>query len=399
MATNIGHLYYKQYFKGLKLHKDTGIPEKKQKLDAPINGVSLYELKISDYSNLINIYKNQHQFQLTTSYPGLLIGSGYIHEVGGKEIESELKLGFYFDHTTGIPMIPGSSVKGLLRSAFAKATEKFKIGDEKVKASKYVRELLKEITKEEWSLEKIYKLEKSIFEGENSTSTYNRDIFFDAYPISSGNDNGKFLANDYITPHDDPLKNPTPLQFLKVLPNVQFQFNFKLTDNGLNAELKRDLIKHILLDLGIGAKTNVGYGQFDPDPPINIYNTNKQFEKKEHISTEDYTGKPGHSSEGQLQFKETVPSVIRSKLTSGKHYRGTVVSISGDFCMIRFEVENKMCEIRKKYTAIRNEENKKLNNRDEVKENFEVLIHIIKDYQFGSNLNCQVKLNDTQTSN
>ncbi|MDZ7743476.1 MAG: RAMP superfamily CRISPR-associated protein [Bacteroidota bacterium] len=31
-----------------------------------------------------------------------------------------MELGFFFDHTTGLPMIPGSSVKGSLRSAFMK---------------------------------------------------------------------------------------------------------------------------------------------------------------------------------------------------------------------------------------------------------------------------------------
>jgi CRISPR-associated protein Cmr6 len=28
--------------------------------------------------------------------------------------------------------------------------------------------------------------------------------------------------------------------------------------------IKKELFKQILLDLGIGAKTNVGYGQFEP---------------------------------------------------------------------------------------------------------------------------------------
>ena len=38
--------------------------------------------------------------------------------------------------------------------------------------------------------------------------------------------------------------------------------------------IKRELFKQILLDLGIGAKTNVGYGQF------------KDFVEKEEIVTE-----------------------------------------------------------------------------------------------------------------
>ncbi|MBL0286686.1 MAG: type III-B CRISPR module RAMP protein Cmr6 [Bacteroidetes bacterium] len=106
-----------------------------------------------------------------------------------------------------------------------------------------------------------------VFEGKN-IPIYKRDIFFDAFPIHSFNTNQKFLSNDYIAPHNvSPLKNPIPVQFLKVLPKVVFKFEFKLTDEKMTNEimpavLKEELFKQILLDLGIGAKTNVGYGQF-----------------------------------------------------------------------------------------------------------------------------------------
>lgn len=247
---NIGHLYYKQYFNGLKLNRNTGKP----KLDNPINQ-QLFGLQLSLYSNLIETPFKTQSVSLTTIYPGLLVGSGYLHEVGGKEIESELKLGFFFDHTTGLPVIPGSSVKGLLRSAFKKA------------GGNYIKEILK-------SLDIKYKkeisaLEKAIFENSDSVSIYKRDLFFDAYPIVSGNKGSVFLANDYITHHENPLKNPNPVQFLKILPNVKVQFNFRLTDNGsLSANNKLKLFKQILLDLGIGAKTNVGYGQFTEKEPV-----------------------------------------------------------------------------------------------------------------------------------
>ncbi len=264
MATNIGHLYYKQYFNGLKLHRNTGKP----KLENPINQ-QLLDLQLTKYAGLIETPYKEPSVSLTTIYPGLLIGSGYIHEVGGKEIENELKLGFFFDHTTGLPVIPGSSVKGLLRSAFKKAG-----GD-------YVKELLNDL---KITFDKsISALEKAIFENSGSVSIYKRDIFFDAYPVSSGNKNTTFLVNDYITHHENPLKNPNLVQFLKILPNVQFQFNFKLTDNGeLSAENKLKLFEKILLDLGIGAKTNVGYGQFKyVPPPIELLSDNITNEHRE----------------------------------------------------------------------------------------------------------------------
>jgi CRISPR-associated protein Cmr6 len=72
------------------------------------------------------------------------------------------------------------------------------------------------------------------------------------------------LGLDYITPHKDgPLKNPTPLPFLKILPGVTVNFQFQLHDGYyLKAKGKLELFRKILLDFGVGAKTNVGYGQF-----------------------------------------------------------------------------------------------------------------------------------------
>jgi len=262
MATNIGYLFYKQYFNRLKLDRNTGKP----KLDSPINQ-QLFDLRLNGYPNIFETPYKEPPFYLTTLYPGLLTGSGYIHEVGGKDIENELKLGFFFDHTTGMPVIPGSSVKGLIRSAFKKAN-----GD-------YIKELLVHL-KVEYESE-ISGLEKAIFENSDSVSIYKRDIFFDAYPIKSGNKDEAFLANDYITHHENPLKSPNPVQFLKILPNVQFQFNFKLTANGgMAAEDKLKLFKQILLDLGIGAKTNVGYGQFIDKAPVDNTSSAKNTKKK-----------------------------------------------------------------------------------------------------------------------
>ena len=104
-------------------------------------------------------------------------------------------------------------------------------------------------------------------------SIYSRDIFYDAY-ITKPGQAGRIFGNDYITPHKhstqpelDPFTNPTPIQFLKILPGVTFCFQFKLTDSMIDGETitvenKKLLLKQILLALGIGAKTNVGYGQF-----------------------------------------------------------------------------------------------------------------------------------------
>jgi hypothetical protein len=110
-------------------------------------------------------------------------------------------------------------------------------------------------------------LAKEIFEGIDSEtskakSIYERDIFYEARVIET---EGDLLKDDYITPHgEDLLKNPTPLRFIKVAPNVTFEFSFDLKDTVLlTAKEKRQLFMDLLEIFGIGAKTNVGYGQFE----------------------------------------------------------------------------------------------------------------------------------------
>ncbi|HRF41553.1 MAG TPA: type III-B CRISPR module RAMP protein Cmr6, partial [Saprospiraceae bacterium] len=94
------------------------------------------------------------------------------------------------------------------------------------------------------------------------------DVFFDALPVNF-NEKDQLLGRDALTPHgDNPLKNPIPLPFLKVMPGVVFGFYFRLQDSKIGsltitAEHKRRIFGEILCTVGAGAKTNVGYGQFD----------------------------------------------------------------------------------------------------------------------------------------
>jgi CRISPR-associated protein Cmr6 len=239
--------------------------------------------KLSDYDpdSILKCKVAQNSFDLTTTYPGLLCGVGYSHGISS---EADYKVGFYFDHTTGLPVIPGSSVKGVLRSAFpgfVKAVDdKMPTMEEKKERYDFFRWLIGEVNRkteagiQALNDEQFDQLEAFIFEGKdsegNQISYYERDRFFDAYPVKSLGHDGCFLKNDYITPHINrenpelsPFSSPTPLQFLKVLPKVKFCFQFRLMDGGgLTAKQKEQLFKEILCFMGVGAKTNVGYGQF-----------------------------------------------------------------------------------------------------------------------------------------
>lgn len=113
-------------------------------------------------------------------------------------------------------------------------------------------------------------LETEIFDGirtdaagsETVIPLYDRDIFFDAVITAAANNDGKFLDEDYITPHKSPFTNPVPIMFLKVLPRVTFSFQFRLNDGLITKDDKLKLFEAIIRDLGVGAKTNVGYGKF-----------------------------------------------------------------------------------------------------------------------------------------
>ncbi len=209
-------------------------------------------------------------FELYTTYPGLAIGVGLPHGVKGDE--NDFKIGFSFDHTTGFPVIPGSSVKGLLRSVFPCLEKNESLKQVK---SHWIQALLNGLKQDTDFLQKTYqpldsitdaqstailKLEKELFglHNEENVSIYKRDIFHDATMSSVGK---KFLDTDYITPHSNPLKNPKPIKFLKIRSEIEFTFQFDLKAGTLTIAEKGLLCQKILLTLGIGAKTNVGYGQ------------------------------------------------------------------------------------------------------------------------------------------
>jgi CRISPR-associated protein Cmr6 len=304
------------------------------------------------------------RFTFSTIYPGLTLGTGYNHETGEM---GEFKLGFFFDHSTGYPCIPGSTVKGCLRSMFPQK-EREKVADKHEKYS-YMASVIRDIPNlpdgiiiendlgEDFDEKKsdrrarfIDFLEREIFDGEKPVvnqdgsykmdksnfvyqpiSVYERDIFFDGYISSSEHpaikhstySNAKpFIVDDYITPHLNrkrpelsPFTNPVPLMFLKILPKVIIQFQFDLKNGMLPKQAKIELFRKILLDFGVGAKTNVGYGQFDEGS--NNTSDGKSLPPFVEIRSEpnDYKGKikEGEKLEGKVVDKGKVKLIVDGK--------------------------------------------------------------------------------------
>lgn len=106
-----------------------------------------------------------------------------------------------------------------------------------------------------------------------NNSIYKRDVFYDAVIVEAYKDKKgieHIVDDDSITPHKDgPLKDPVPITMLKIAPGCIIEFRFHLNDftshkgQIFKAEEKLKLFKNILEIIGIGAKTNVGYGQLE----------------------------------------------------------------------------------------------------------------------------------------
>ncbi len=386
---NIGRYFTKTYFEKYKPTMDKDIYRVefiglKNHFQLLKNEVLLSEFEITE-----SLSSDDNQFQLTTVYPGLFIGSGYAHDVKGDE--DAIKLGFFFDHTTGLPCIPGSSVKGVLREAAEKANGHYleyilteiKDGKRKLKdkatkalAESFLTENLKKLLGGKTSA-----FVKSVFDGEY-LPIYQRDIFFDAFPIDSGNEDGKFLSNDYITHHEHPLKNPNPVQFLKVLPQVTFRFEFLLKDrpDEMPVALKLELFRQILLDLGVGAKTNVGYGKFTEKSVLPSNSDRLQD------STSGNNPNNNHSSINNLFFKEEIPNKAKDALKRNAIFSGRISNVEGNLIQISFVVNGAMCVVYKQLDKLIG-----LSGL-EVKINTPVSVKIGLNYTYPNNLNCQVKV-------
>lgn len=249
---NIGWLFYRDYYNGIENKSSSELKEHfHNKNERIVN--SIYNSNIN--KKISNSLSSLSSFELEVCPPGLLIGSGLLHGVPG---EGDFQLGLQFDHSTGLPILPGSSIKGVLRSMFP-MDEKDPKRDEK---KAYIKSLLLQNLEED----DVEKLGNYLFNHEVCEETGVKfPVFMDAI-IVKGNESNKILGSDYITPHKEEFRDPVPIQFLKVLPGVKFKFFFSIPQNieigklKLSQEIITNLFQSILKDVGIGAKTNVGYG-------------------------------------------------------------------------------------------------------------------------------------------
>lgn len=360
---NLNLLFYKTYY------KEIGKPEFNDDLKTNKNPALTTEAKFEKSDYIPCPIPDAQTFLMETTYPGMLIGTGYAH--GSGKADSDINCGFSFDYVTGQPYLPGSSVKGILHSVFFRHPE--------VVTEYLAKPLENTVDKVKLSREQCQLLEKSIFgsiytlndAGTKAEGTIFRDdgidVFLDAV-VKPRDEQDHLLGLDNITPHPSPTKNPIPVLILKILPKVVFEFRFVLKDSVIEikdsenvpqtftvtAEQKLVLFRRLLELMGAGAKTNVGYGALkDPEN-----DTESQQEESAH-----HAGTP-------------VPQVTarRSGLEVGQIVTAKIRKITSD--LLTVTVNGKDAYIKK--AEVHGNPFEKLDRCKDLKVNAEVRVKVIE---------------------
>jgi len=175
---------------------------------------------------------------------------------------SVLETSMTLHHIFGVPYIPGSALKGVVRTCYIKRNYKKIHKEWNEKDSKCQNDKRKHKTIDAY-LEANDTEFLTIFGGEGRKG---RVTFLDSYPALFPK-----LEMDIMNPHFQEYysegKNPAdwlspvPVKFVTVAGGCEFVFPFITEDPELQKNIE-SLINEALTDSGIGAKTAVGYGYF-----------------------------------------------------------------------------------------------------------------------------------------
>jgi len=171
-------------------------------------------------------------------------------------------VGLYCDHTTGLPLIPGTALKGIV-SAWACWAEHFNpAGHGSFRGFTESSRQRRNFTAEEARLACRILGDNSAAGSESAGEV----IFVGGFPLTPPR-----LGLDIVNPHHDTNGNPVdpkPNTFLCLEPGALWRFVFYVRAGVPDAAdlLKQTStwIEEALTQLGIGAKTAAGYGRFHP---------------------------------------------------------------------------------------------------------------------------------------
>ncbi len=248
-------LWFNKFIELEEKEKDFAKPRGKEKAKEYI--LKRYNALVLNNNTISNMLMRIHQAQEAAAKN---YGAKYLPLVFRARLISRLitglgqthptETGMVLDHNLGIPYIPASSIKGLVR-----AGRRLNLG-------------LSDEKKDNDSSTLI----PAMFGGQNEMG---KVIFLDAYPEDVPD-----LELDIMTPHysdyykeKDPewpgdWMTPTPIKFLTVSAGTVFIFR-ALIDKAVNLKSEGTLFKEVesafvttLTVEGVGAKTSVGYGRF-----------------------------------------------------------------------------------------------------------------------------------------
>ncbi len=282
---------------GLWFYKFVEVDEN-NKFKVPQNAVDTYKTKYSSLSNnIVNLLNKKHEYQEqfcssfgkcfkvlvfeATAKTPFVTGIGETHPS---------EIGMTFDHNMGVPYIPSSSIKGVVRFAHTISLIDEAIEKNSVKNDEFDDE-------EDWT--RIPK----IFGKGGDDGNIGRVIFLDAYPVEIPK-----LKPDIMNPHYEPYyskkgenrnnqnnekpaipadyHNPVPIKFLTVDKGAKFILRIMINKNFLDLEgvIRKAIIKAFEQE-GVGAKTSVGYGRFVLKE-LSV-KENKQDTIQEKVKTQD----------------------------------------------------------------------------------------------------------------
>jgi CRISPR-associated protein Cmr6 len=234
--------FYLELIKFAKFHNQKGYKLEYQDINENYfqTNLKFYKSKINDYyQNIENLNLNLSEFSSKIDYRLLIGGEATVYETSMR-----------LHHIYGIPYIPASGIKGVVRSYII--TEKFGSSEE---------DALKED-----DFVKVF----------GSQEQEGKVTFFDAFPVSKPklkvdimNPHYGHYYNDGKAPTDT--NNPIPINFLTVEKDTKFRFmmgakegleTFSIKDKNNNHKTIETWLVEALKNHGLGAKTAVGYGYF-----------------------------------------------------------------------------------------------------------------------------------------
>jgi len=168
------------------------------------------------------------------------------------------------DHTTGVPYIPASTLKGIVRLGCTIEV----INDDNYSSGEFYGEdkngrFLRE---EKTPVRELFGYQDDSDDGKLTTS--GGVVFLDAYPAEPPSITADIINPHYskyyqekIPPADN--QDPVPVKFIAVEKGAVFVFRMLIENDSANhIELLKNGIERALYVEGIGAKTAAGYGRF-----------------------------------------------------------------------------------------------------------------------------------------